>query len=256
MPSSGERQITPFNFPVVERRVFDRNFLDTVVIELRYPTYLRLKEKEPLDISESIRERFPIYEPRKDIQITPLGTTDPQSIHTFTTRKKDPVVSISTSNLALTTKKYKSFEDFSSYIAFLIERVIPHVDTTFFTRVGLRYINNVSGIQQSGEDILEWINSDLVKPVAGGEIGTIGNMKNELSGPLKGEGGYTFRYGLSPPSQKTRTFVLDWDYYKEDVEVTDCMDLLKAFHHVHFPFFWWTLGEKAREALNNGTVST
>lgn len=60
MQDSDEQRITTFNFPEVERQVFKRNFLDTVVIELRYPTYLRLKETEPLDISESIRERFPI----------------------------------------------------------------------------------------------------------------------------------------------------------------------------------------------------
>ena len=186
MPSSGEQQIIPFNFPAAERKVFERNFLDTVVIELRYPTYLRLKEKEPLDISEAIRERFPRYVLEKKMQMTPLGTTDPLPVYTFATKAKDPVMSISISNLALTTKKYKSFENFSSHVAFLIERAIPHVDTTFFTRVGLRYVNKVAGIQKTGEDILEWINHDLVSPVAGREIGTINNMKNELTGQLPG----------------------------------------------------------------------
>ena len=256
MPSSGEQQNTTFNFPAAERKVFKRNFLDTVIIELRYPTYLRLKEKEPLDISEAIRERFPRYDRENEMQVIPLGTTDPLPVYKFTTKAKDLVISISISKLALSTNKYKSFEDFSSHVAFLIERAIPHVDTTFFTRVGLRYINMVAGIHETGADILEWINHDLVSPLAGGEIGTINNMKNELTGRLTGGAGYTFRYGLSPPSNEARRFVLDWDYFKEDVDVTDCMDLLKEFHDVHFPFFWWALGVKAKEALNNGTAST
>ena len=105
-------------------------------------------------------------------------------------------------------------------------------------------------------DILDWINHDLVKPVGGGVIGAISNMKNELTGPLPEEGGYTFRYGLLPSSSKDRKFILDWDYYIENVEVTDCMERLETFHHFHFPFFWWALGEKARDALQNGTAKT
>ncbi len=256
MPSSGEQQNLSFNFPAAERKVFKRNFLDAVIIELRYPTYLRLKEKEPLDISEAIRDRYPRYELGQNVQMTPLGTTDPQPVYKFATKAKDLEISISISSLALTTNKYMSFENFSSHVAFLIERAIPHIDTTFFTRVGLRYINKVAGMHETGADIPEWINYDLVSPVARREVGTIISMNNELSGQLTGGAGYTFRYGLSPPSNEARRFVLDWDYFKEDVEVTDCMDLLKEFHDVHFPFFWWTLGVKAKEALINGTAST
>ena len=256
MPSSSGQQITAFNFPKAERREFECNFLDTVVIELRYPTYLPLKEREPIEISAAIRNRFPLYEAGNEIQVTPSGATDPQPVYKFATRTKDPVITISTSSLILETKKYRSFEDFSSYILFLIQQVIPCLDTTFFTRIGLRYINHISGIQKNGMDILDWINHDLVKPVGGGVIGAISNMKNELTGPLPEEGGYTFRYGLLPPSSKDRKFILDWDYYIENVEVTDCMERLVTFHHFHFPFFWWALGEKARDALQNGTAKT
>ena len=256
MRDPNSQQIAPFQFPNVERKVFKRNFLDTVAIELRYPTFLRLKEKEPLGISDSIRKHFPMYDQSTEMQMTPLGTTDPQPVYKFTTRTKDPVLSISASNLVLTTKKYKSFEDFTSHIEFLINKAIPHVDTTFFTRVGLRFINKISGINPSGNDIQEWIKYELISPVGGREIGSINNMKNELSGQLLiNNGSYTFRYGLSPPSNEGRKFVLDWDYYKEDVEVSDTMSLLNTFHNIHFPFFWWALGEKAKTALSNGTAN-
>ena len=242
-----------FRFPPSERKDYDRNYLVTVAIELRYPTYLRLKETEPTEISEALRERFPRYERGSQMEMTPLGTTDPQPVYKFATRQNDPVVDISASNMVLVAKRYKSFEEFSSYVSFLIDNCVSHLATTFFTRVGLRYINNVSGFDETGSDILEWINNDLVKPVAGGEIGTVSNMTGELTGPLEGIGNYTFRYGLSPPSQEARRFVLDWDYYKEDVEVEHCMELLQNFHDAHFPFFWWALGKNAKEALENGT---
>ena len=248
------KEITHFQFPPVDREIFDQNYLETVVIELRYPTYLRLREKEPLEISEAIRAKFPIYDLGRRMDVTPLGTTDSQPVYTFTPRQKDPVFELSTSKILLTTKKYKSFDNFSAHIEFIVEQCLPYLDTTFFTRVGLRYINAVSGIHETGSDILDWITNDLVKPVAGGEVGSVYSMKSELTGPLREGGSYTFRYGLPPASPGMRKFVLDWDYYKENVEVGDCMDVLKAFHRVHFPFFWWALGGKAREALKNGTV--
>lgn len=251
---TSRKSIRYFNFPQIERQIFEKNYLDTVVIELRYPTYLRLKEKEPVEISERIREQFPKYEPSQQMQMTPLGTTDPQPIYKFTTRQNDPALDISASNIVLVTKKYKSFEDFSTSMAFVVERCVPLLKTNFFTRVGLRYINNVSGIHPTGNDVLDWINPELVNPVGGNEIGIVHHMRNEVAGPLEGGGNYTFRYGLSPPVEGVRKFVLDWDYSREDVEVDDCIDLLSAFHNVHFPFFWWSLGEKAREALKNGSA--
>lgn len=249
MHSSHERQIKGLNFPEAKRKVFSHNYLESVVIDLRYPTYLQLKEKEPLDISKSIRKRFPIYEQSTRMQMTPLGTTDPQPVYRFITREKDPILDILPSTLVLSTKKYKSFDDFSSHIEFVIEKAIPHLDTTFFTRVGLRFINKVIGIQPEGDDLLEWINNDLIKPIGGGNLGTISDMKNELSGPLLEGGGYTFRYGISPSRDDQLNFMLDWDYYREDVGVKDCMELLNSFHDIHFPFFWWALGKKAKSAL-------
>ena len=247
-------ETTYCHFPAVERMVFDSNYLETVLTELRYPTYLRLKEKEPVEISEAIRKQFPIYDSSRQMQMTPLGTTDPQPVYIFTTRRRDPVLELSASKIVLITKKYTSFESFSEYIDFLIKQCMPHLDATFFTRVGLRYINSVPGIHKTGKDLLEWINNDLVRPVGIREIGPVSDMKSSLSGPLAGGSNYTFRYGFSPMSQEARKFMLDWDYYSEDVEADNCMDLLKAFHKVHFPFFWWSLGDKAREALKDGTA--
>ncbi len=228
--------------------MFKRNFIESAIIELRYPTYLRLKDQEPLEISESIRERFPIYNPQKQMQMTPLGSTDHQKVYTFATRQQDPVLDILASSLSLTTKRYTSFDNFLSHAGFLIENVVPHLETTFFTRVGLRYINRIDGLQPDGTDVNEWVNANLVSSITGERLGVVTNMNSELTGHFN-TGSYTFRYGILPPANSSRFFILDWDYYCEDVEVPDCISLLKSFHELHYPFFWWTLGDKAKEAL-------
>ncbi len=245
-----------FKFPIVERKVFKNNFLKDVIVELRFPTFLRLKESEPVGISEAIRSQFPIYDPSQQMQMTPLGTTDRQPVYRFLNRKQDKAVEITASHLVLSCKgiAYMSFDDFLETIEFLVKACTPHLETDFFTRVGLRYVNFVGGMQSNGTDLKAWINQELVAPV-GGEIGSVHSAWTELAGPLMDGAGYTFRYGLSPPSEsQNRQFVLDWDYNKQSVEVGDCAKLLSEFHGLHYPFFWWSLGEKAKEALENGTA--
>lgn len=63
------------NFPFEKRRVFDENYLQQVIIELRFPTLLKLKEEEPSELQQQIRHRFPLYSPGQRMQVTPLVTT-------------------------------------------------------------------------------------------------------------------------------------------------------------------------------------
>ena len=186
--------------------------------------------------------------------MTPLGTTDPEPIYKFATRTRDPVVSFSASNMVLTTNRYKSFSDFFSHMAFLFEKVVPRLDTTFFTRIGLRYINHIFWDNQERAVVQDWINEELIRPMVGTAIGELDTLKSELTGSLPEQGSFTLRYAFPNPSNESPDFVLDWDYYAEDIEVAQCENVLQSFHEIHFPFFWWSLGDRAKEALNKGDV--
>lgn len=241
------------SFPEVERKVFEQNYLDRAIIELRFPTLLRLKEKEPAEIQESIREQFPQYNTSQRMQMTPLGSTEPEPAYQFADRKGDPVVDLTASNLILVSHQYESFDVFIGKIEFLIERCLPLIKTDFFTRIGLRYINNIAGIPNSHDGFSQWINPALLSAIGGTEIGTVSNMKTEITGNLEAGGTYNFKYGLSPP-QPNRTFVLDYDYGKADVDVLSTIEILNGFHDLHFSFFWWSLGDAARGALESGSA--
>lgn len=251
--NESEESIRYPKFPKVKRKVFSRNYLDQAIIELRFPTLLRLKEKEPAEIQDSIREQFPQYTANQRMQMTPLGSTEPEPIYRFADRKGDPHIELSSSNLVLITKRYQSFEVLEKKIKYLIERCLPFIKTDFFTRIGLRYVNNIAGIPNSFEGFNQWINPALLSAISGGEIGTVGDMKSEITGRLEKGGTYNFKYGLSP-AQPNRSFVLDYDYGKLDVDVASTLETLSSFHDLHFSFFWWSLGDAAREALESGSI--
>lgn len=224
------------NFPFEKRRVFDENYLQQVIIELRFPTLLKLKEEEPSEIQQQIRNRFPLYSPGQRMQVTPLGSTQPEPVYEFANRAGDPRVQLSASNLVLTSTRYESFDKFITEIEFLIQKCLPYMQTDFFTRIGLRYINSIGGIPNTATGYSQWINTALLSALNDGAIGTVNNMKSEIAGPLKDGGNYNFKYGLSP-AEPNRTFVLDYDYGRENVEAEETVEILRSFHKVHFEFF-------------------
>lgn len=245
----------PFGFPKIEHRVFDKNYLDSAVVELRYPTLLRLSESPPVEISEALRSKFPHYQTNKRFQMTPKGTTGEQSVYQFATRSQDKGLEITSSTISLQSRNYESFDDLMEYLRFVLEECVPLLDTNFFTRIGLRFINKVAGVSFDGSDITEWINSDLTKPIGVKGIGSIAHVHSQVTGPCGPESFYLFQFGLSPTvASENRVFVLDWDYYREDVEVDSCLDQLRYFHEQHRGFFWWALGKNSQEALINGTA--
>ena len=246
-----------FSFPKVEKREFEKNYLDSVVIELRYPTLLRLVDGDPVDLQNVLRSRFPNYQPNTRFQMTPKGTTGEQSVYQFADRSKDTVLEITSSTISLQARRYTNFEDLIDPLQFVLENCVPLLDTNFFTRIGLRFINKIAGFAYNGSDIADWINSDLTKPIGVSGLGSIAHMHSNVTGSCGENSFYLFQYGLSPEQNANgRQFVLDWDYYCDDVDVKSCIKKLLWYREQHRDFFWWSLGKKAQEALNNGTART
>ena len=125
-------------------------------------------------------------------------------------------------------------------------------DSDFFVRVGLRYIDFLPVDQDNLEG---WVNKDLVIPLLDGTYGSIKEFWQTVRGETT-SGGYTLRHGLrdtAPPQPGAQhgqmKYVLDMDFYKEDVEEADVGDLLRSLHDEAFSLFAWAIGEKAREHM-------
>ena len=203
-----------FNFPKTQQRVFEKNYLESAVVELRFPTLLRLGQGEPISLQDVLRSQFPNYQPNTQFQMTAKGTTGEKSVYQFATRSQDTVLEITSSTISLQARKYTSFENLIGHLEFVVDQCVPLLDTDFFTRIGIRFINKVAGFNTNGMDISDWINSDLTKPIGVDGLGSIAHMHSQVTGSCGQDNFYLFQYGLSPESSDGRVFVLDWDYYR------------------------------------------
>lgn len=232
------------NLPAVPRMEYSRNFISTAVCELRFPTLLEFEAAPPIGIQKALRKRFPDYRPSRDVSLGP-DSVDQKFSHRFLSKKGDWLVSFKSSAIALETETYTNFEDFAGKLDWVVEKVAPLLDSDYFTRVGLRYINHIP----IGDGPLDgWVRQDLVAGATDERLGQIDKLETEIRG-LTESGRYTFRHGLATDEQANRLYRLDFDFSAVTVERADVSSLVRDFNELAFWFFEWAAGEKAKAEL-------
>lgn len=230
--------------PDVERAQFEKNFIKTAVCELRFPALLEFETKPPVQLQKELRKDFPHYERQQSVNLT-----DPQEKevrHLLRSKKGDWLVSFKSSSIAVETSHYTHFDEFLQQIRMVVDKCKPLLDTDFFTRVGLRYINEVR-IEDGKID--GWIRDDLVTPLVEGVYGTVDRFIQEVRGITK-LGKFTFRHGIAGVEEnKPALYTIDFDFYNENVEAESALSLISDFNKESFRFFLWVIGPKVKERL-------
>jgi uncharacterized protein (TIGR04255 family) len=229
--------------PSVERARFEKNFIKTAVCELRFPALLELEANPPVQLQKVLKREFPHYERQQSVGLTDL---DKEVRHLLRSKKGDWLVSIKPSSIALETNQYTHFEEFSAQLDMLITKSKPFLDTDFFTRIGLRYINEI--LIEDGK-VEGWIREELVAPVIEGVYGSVDRYLQEVRGKTS-SGKYTFRHGIAGLQENKRDlYTIDFDFYKENVEIDAVLPMVSQFNHESFEFFLWAIGPKVRERM-------
>ena len=227
---------------------FERNFIRTAVCELRFPTLFELENVPPPAVfARELRKEYPIYESQADLDVSAAKVAKSHA-HVFISRKSKWKVSLRASAISLETSHYDSFPEFRERLAFVLDKAKKVIDSDFFTRVGLRYIN---AIPFGNEDVSSWINPALVGVLSAGVYDDIKECSQRIIG-VTSYGGYLFRHGLEQGHQ-SKSYVLDYDFYSEDVPVVETLSVLDDLHQREFSMFSWALGERAKEYLGPST---
>jgi uncharacterized protein (TIGR04255 family) len=229
---------------------YAQNFIRLAVCELRFPTLFEVEaETPPLALSKALRKEYPTHELLKNVNVN-LGGVAHSNAHAFRSKKARWSVTLRAAALSLETSRYDSFDEFAERLVFVLKAAEGTIDSDFFTRVGLRYINIVPC---EPEAAAEWVNPALVGPLAAGTYGTVNEYWQRVQGPTA-VGGYTFTHGVQvQPGSPPREYLLDLDFFKEDVPVAETLSVVKKLHELEFSMFRWSLGPKAKEFL--GTSS-
>ena len=236
------------NVPPVKPVPFRRNYIRQAVCELRFPTLLEMEAKPPTTLQGRLRKEYPLYQRIHSVNVGP-GATETTDRHLFKSKDKAWTVAFNPSSISLETEAYVDFDPFAGRLRRMIESAADLIDSDFFTRVGLRYINAIPTGSKRAE-LGEWINPDLVTPLLSGAYGVVMQYSNEVRGTCVG-GMYTFRHGFQPPDPGTTLeYVLDFDFYQESVAADEVRDLVKSFNEQCVSFFHWAVGPKTLQTLN------
>ena len=171
-------------FPEVQRIIFNRNPLEQVVCQLRFPTILKIDAEIPYEFQEKIREQFPDYsetgelklqvpeEEQAQIPIEVLKElVKTQAIKNYQFKSEDNVwtINLTRTFLALTTTKYVRWEEFKEKLKTPLNAINEIYRPKYFSRIGLRYVNVIQRSKLSLQGI-SW--RELLNPHILGLLGS------------------------------------------------------------------------------------
>ena len=256
-------------FPDSPRVIYRKNPLAEVICQLKFPPVLRIDSEPPAGFQERIRAEYPRYaesargllrlpdgvpaEVVKLIQsVAPLGAPGG---HEFGSADKNWTVTLARDFLALKTTEYRHWEEFCDRIERLLFALTEEYNPTFFTRIGLRYVDVIqrSKLGLSNASWAELLNPHMAGEFASPDIGgEIEHATRETLLRFAEHGGrVTIRHGTATAEpDKEACFLIDADYFVEaEQETTDAIQILKRFNQGAGQLFRWCIDKRLHSAL-------
>lgn len=240
--------------PDQQRHVYKRNFINQAVCELRFPTLFQIEnDRPPLSFANALRKEYPLHTRQSNLRVPVGGGTVGQAVaHTFKDRREKWTVNLRTSTLSLETLKYDCFEEFRDRLKLVLDAAISVIDTEFFTRIGLRYIN---ALPCKRDQVVDWLNPALAAPISTKVFSSPIEYQSRITGATSNGGGYNFIHGFGENSATRQfTYVLDYDFYREDVQADTVVQVLTELHDQEHQLFRWSLGKDAVDYLQEKAI--
>lgn len=231
---------------------YKHNFLRQAVCEFRFPTLMELGDpRPPPSFVTALRKEYPTLELASELTLgIGGGSNGSNNSHIFRSTKLNWIVSLKQSAFSIETSAYTNFAQMKERIMRVVEAASKVIDSDFFTRVGLRYINVINN---SNDPVNGWINPELVSSLNSGNFSGI----QEYAGKLQltaSDGGCLLQHGLRlnqhPSKGILPEYFLDTDTYRNEVSLVDTEAALDAIHAQSFDIFDWAIGPKTREYLS------
>ncbi len=254
-------------FPRSQRVIFEKAPLKQVVCQVRFPTILKIGET-PADFQERVRQMFPLYEKGPEVNV-PIATPLPPQViqalrnqiggmpHRFMTVDRSSTIILALESLSLSTSAYTRWEEFLNLFRSPLAALNEIYKPPFFSRVGLRYINQIERDKIGLARDRSW--SNLIQDQVLGELSIAVFEKNadmatrqvKLTMP-NNAGNILFQSGILGTSAKdNRAFMIDFDFSKEgQIGVNDAEPLLFEFHKLAGDAFRWAIKPELHDALD------
>ena len=251
-----------------ERVIYAKRQLVEVICQLRFPEILKIDVSEPADFQERIRRDYPQYE-KKIEQLPPQmvnGKPVPQGTvnnYQFISAEGQWRVSLTKGFIALSTYGYTRWEDFAQRLDRVLASFIETYHPSWFTRVGLRYVNAFRR-EALGLDGMLW--KELITP---GFLGLMGEedaqesafLKHELTATFQVPGGAKANVKSGPgllrkvnnrtrETTEEKVFMLDLDLFMDSkIELGQAVPALNIVHENAGSLFRAALTDTLSDAM-------
>jgi uncharacterized protein (TIGR04255 family) len=252
-------------FPESDRVVFGINPLVEVICQFKFPPILRIASDLPTSYQEHLRSAFPFFRTKNVPNINmmfmgvegllPSLAPGHNVVHEFISEDNSWIVSLTQEYVALTTRHYQNWGEFSSRMISALDALEEVYNPGFFSRIGLRY-QDVIRRSQIGIETAPW--SKLLKPEL---LGLLSNMDMEENieetnsqlllslGDNKGKVRLNHGFALVQGTPEI-CYVIDSDFFTENrTGVDDGLAILTTFNAEAGNLFRWCITNELRDAL-------
>jgi uncharacterized protein (TIGR04255 family) len=256
------------DLPVGEfpRILYDKNPLEFVICQLRFPPILKIEAELPSSFQEAVRARFPLFSDARQSAgfsagLPPelsnlLGAMLPTPVprtYEFTSSDQMWQITLTRESLALTCRKYKRWEEFRNTLAIPFDALLQHYAPAFFSRIGLRYRDMIcrSELGLTGVSWSELLRADLAgefhSPVASNIKLAAHQLILGLSG---GKAQVLIQHGITPRADQEICYYIDNDFSTELRRDTDhAMEALDYFSKQSWRLFRWCIADRLHNAM-------
>jgi len=256
-------------FPEVKRVIYQKNPLDQVICQLRFPPILKIEAEIPAEFQDRIREHFPNYSETSELKIEFLqGKKQPIPLdligqvlqssggknYEFLSEDGLWKINLTRTFIALTANKYRRWEQFKEKLAIPLGALIQVYTPSSFSRIGLRYINVINRSRLGLTDS-NW--NELLKPhvlgILASEVGShVQNFENRYEiGLSDGESVVRMVTGFVESADNSEVhYRIDSDFYngnKTPIEATT--EKLDYFNVRGSRLFQWCITERLHQAM-------
>jgi len=255
-------------FPDVDRVVYERNPLEQVICQLRFPPILRIDSVVPADFQDWIRDQYPFFDEKAGLTAQPSPEVlerlpadainalfRPRKAYEFRSDDQEWVLVLTKDFLALTSNNYVRWEEFAEHLVKPFEALNRSYAPAFFSRIGLRYQNVIQKTKLDLGDI-SW--SQLLKPYISAELSLPGiadsiveaahNVVVKLD---EYDSMVRIQHGLVQRVQDgEHCYLIDNDFFTERrTEVEDVWATLSFFNNRSRRLFRWCVEDELHNAM-------
>lgn len=255
-------------FPDAERVIYEKNPLEEVICQLRFPPILRIDTESPSGFQERIRADYPFYKAKPALKLpagipaelaaliaTDLPFGHGQAAHEFTSRDEKWTLSLTREFVALTCRRYDRWENFKDHLRVPLEALQALYSPPFFTRIGLRY-RDVLRRSSLGLEEVGW--AQLLQPWMAGALAVpevakdIEHSASELMLRLPDQHSRVRVHHGQAVDDKSQEqcYVIDADFFSEyQTETAHAIELLDFLNKQSRLFFRWCITDRLHQAM-------